>query len=157
MAFLANFISQFSIHLTDLLLKAPDLRISEVNWTNRFSRWSGWRGGTFFSVADARPARQIVENFIFVFFSLLSSLMRIEPDTLAYEELRMSENSATMRRGNWPTSITVLQYSEGAIWSRHLMNKSKCGKNWSSHTVWRMYIDYTVWLRFQIQSVVTKT
>ena len=46
-------------------------------------------------------------------FLLLSSLMRIEADSLAYKGLWMSENSATMWRWKWSTSITVLQYWEG--------------------------------------------
>ena len=45
-------------------------------------------------------------------FLLLSSLIRIEAGSLAYNGLRMSENSAIMRQWNWPTSIIVLKYWE---------------------------------------------
>ena len=87
--------------------------------------------------------------------------MRIEADSLVYKRLRMSENSATVWRWNWPTSITILKYRERDWMLKILMKKSQGGNEdliesyCMAFVYWR--IDYTVRLRIQIQSVVIKT
>ena len=58
------FIDPFS----DLLLNAPDSRISPENWITRSSLRTGWLGGYLSVFAETKPASKNVESFIMNFF-----------------------------------------------------------------------------------------